>query len=328
MAQPSARPKPGPTVRDNPYLALPPDVRGLARRIDRINGIRGVSEIAHTLDQTRAILTVPENYVPPTPASQVSAGFTPAASPAPTYMDTPSPDATNLETPTPFLNVSPVPFSPPRYPPARASPTLPSPLPRSPVPSPPPAVPSIPAASPPRDIRIPPPKASQAIRPFLARVEALRRQMPAAPAARRFRSPAATPPAQPPTTPSVESLRRRFPGIQFRSPARAAPPAQPPTIIQRGPTPEVSPTRYLASMQRLETQLAGARAAVAARRSSTPAVIRARSPSPSSRRSPTVLRVERGVYAPARLRAARAAMLGRPPRGGGPLRAARSTSFA
>lgn len=284
--QPSARAKPGPTVRDNPYLALPPDIRGLARRMDRINDIRGIPEIAHTLDRTRAILTVPENYVPPTPASQVSAGFTPAASPAPTYMDTP----TNLETPTPFLNVSPSPASPPRHPPARASPTRPSPLPRSPVPSPPPATPRIPPVSPPRDIRIPPPKASQAIRPFLARVEALRRQMPAPPAA---------------------PIARR----------------SPPTIIRRGPTPVVSPTRYIPFMQGLEAQTAAATAAARQQRSSTPAVIRARSPSPSSHRSPAVLRVERGAYSPARLRAAKAALLGRPPVRGRPIRTARSASF-
>ena len=41
MAQPSARAKPGPTVRDNPYLALPPDLRGLAQRMDLGSGARG-----------------------------------------------------------------------------------------------------------------------------------------------------------------------------------------------------------------------------------------------------------------------------------------------
>jgi hypothetical protein len=100
--------------------------------MDRINGIRGIPEIAHTLDQTRAILTVPENYVPPTPASQVS----------------------GISTPT-WFRQSPTP--PPR---PSVSPARPSPIPMSPVPSPPPAAPSIPPVSPPRDIRIPPPEAS------------------------------------------------------------------------------------------------------------------------------------------------------------------------
>jgi hypothetical protein len=276
--QPSARAKPGPTVRDNPYLALPPDLRGLAQRVDRINGIRGVSEIARTLDQTRAILTVPENYVPPTPASQVS----------------------GISTPT-WFRQSPTPSPRPSVSPAR-----PSPIPLSPVPSPPPAAPSIPPVSPPRDIRIPPPKASQAIRPFLARVEALRQQMPRrvpTPAVIRARSPSPAPRRQGPFSPSY--FRERSPSLS------------PGTVYAEGARPFV---RSLTS--------------------SVPSVrVRLRSPSRPANPSmgteagrrefarlvgaPRVEAARAALYTPERLRAAQAAMAGRP----APRRAARSASF-
>jgi hypothetical protein len=251
--QPSARAKPGPTVRDNPYLALPPDLRGLAQRMDRINGIRGIPEIAHTLDQTRAILTVPENYVPPTPASQVS----------------------GISTPT-WFRQSPTPSPRPSVSPAR-----PSPLPLTPVPSPPPAVPSIPAASPPRDIRIPPPKASQAIRPFLARVEALRRQMPQsvptrAPAAIRVRSP--SPRSRSPSAgtvyaenayPLARSFTSSIPSVRVRL---------------RSPSPTASPSLGTEAGRREFVRLVGA---------------------------PRVQAARAALYGPVRLRAAQAAMAGR-----------------
>ena len=273
--QPLARAKPGP-ARDNPYLAIPPDLRGLARRMDRIDDIRGVPQLVNALEQTRAILTVPEGYVPPTPASQVS----------------------GISTPT-WFRQSPTP--PPR---PSVSPARPSPIPLSPVPSPPPAVPSIPAASPPRDIRIPPPKASQAIRPFLARVEALRRQMPQrTPAVMRARSPSPAP-RQGPFSPSRfrEQSPSPSPGTVYAEGARpfvrsftsSVPSVR---VRLRSPSRPASPTLATEAGRREYTRLVGA---------------------------PRVEAARAALYTPARLRAAQAALAGRP----APRRAARSTSFA
>ena len=156
MAQPQARAKAGPLVRDVRYNALPKDLRTLARRMDRVDAIRGVPELVNALQEVRETLTVPADYRPPSPRSGIT---------TPTWF---------RQSPTPSVS------------PARVSP--PPSLPRTPPPTPALAEPTLPLASPPRDTRIPPRAAPRSnpmnvVRPYLDRVEQLRRALPTRPAA-------------------------------------------------------------------------------------------------------------------------------------------------